>query len=171
MAETAAPPVTTFRTPFWRMYLPAVVYAQVFYGVGMWLILLLLSRFDGQRFPTTSQAAVYVVNSTAVSLVLIPVLLVYVRRLVVRLTPDGITCPNGLGRLVTVPWESVTGVKPFHLPGLPYLMVRTDRTRKKLWLPLFLGRLPEFAEKVEECAGPDHLLYQAVWPAAEQQVG
>ena len=166
---TAAPPADTFRVPFWRMYLPAVMYAQALYGVGMWLVFFALSRFDGEPFPTVPQAVVYAVNSTLVSLLLIPAFLIYVRKLVVRVSADGFTCPNGVGRMRTVGWGDITGVRRLTLPGFPYLLVTTTRTRLKLWLPLFLGRLPEFAEKVEQFAGPDHLLYQAVWPTAERQ--
>ena len=48
-------------------------------------------------------------------------------------------------------------------------MVSTTRTRLKLWLPMFLRDMHDFVEKVEQYAGPDHILYQELWPRVEQQ--
>jgi hypothetical protein len=53
------------------------------------------------------------------------------------------------------------------MPGFPYLLVTATGTRLKLWLPLFLHRFGEFVDRVEECAGSNHMLYQAIWYHAE----
>ncbi|MCU0705287.1 MAG: hypothetical protein MUF18_15050 [Fimbriiglobus sp.] len=158
-----------FRIPFWRMYLTAVVYAQVFFVPAMWTVFYLISRVNDDPFPSLPMAGMYVLGSLALTLVLAPAFWVYVRRLVVKVTPESLTCSNGLGKLVTVPWKSVVGVRPIYLPGFPYLLLRNTRTRLQLWLPLFLGRLPEFTELVGHFAGTDHLLYQALWPRVEQK--
>jgi hypothetical protein len=162
-------PTYTYRIAFWRIYFAAVVYAQAFYTPLIWGVLYLLSPGPPKPFPFTEIATLYIFGSLLLALSLIPAFWVYVRILVVRVSADGFTCSNGFGKLRTVPWGSVTWVKALHLPGFPYLLVTTDRSRLKLWLPLFLRDMPEFAEKVEQFAGADHVLYQALWPRVEQK--
>ena len=168
---TATPPADTFRIPFWRMYPGAVVYAQAGYTPLVWAQLFLLAPGRPRPFPLTEYVILYIVGSLLLTVILAPAFWVYVRKLVVRVSPDGFTCSNGFGKLVTVPWGSITGVRKLHVPGFPYLLVGRTKTRLKLWLPLFLGRLPEFAERVELYAGPEHPLYQAVWRSAEWRMG
>jgi hypothetical protein len=161
--------VHTFSIAFWRMYFAAVVYAQVLFAPCMWFVFLLLSWGLGDPFPSAAHAVLYVLGSLMLLVALAPAFWVYVRRLVVKVSPEGLTCSNGFGKLVTVPWEGISRVRPLILPGFPYLLVKTDRTRLWLWLPLFLKRMPEFVEQVERHAGADHMLYQALWPRVEQK--
>jgi hypothetical protein len=163
------PAAHTFRISFWRIYFAAVVYAQVLFAPAMWGVFYLDSVRFNMPFPTAWNIATYVAGSVLVNLLLAPAFALYVRALPVRVSPDGFSCPNGLGKMVTVPWEAITKVKPLHLPGFPYLMVSTTRTRLKLWLPLMLRDLPEFTELVGRFAGHDHVLYQALWPRVEQK--
>lgn len=161
----------TYRIPFWRLFLPMLVFGQGVYWLGMGLVLLFDVVASGARLTVSGQLLGLVVGSVAIAVLMLPAALTMVVVLPVRVSPDGLTCPNGFGTLVTVPWDSIRWVKRFSFPAMPYLLVKTDRTWLKLWLPMFLRRLPEFAEKLEEYAGPDHILYRAVWPVAERQVG
>ncbi len=149
------------------MYFAALVYAQAFYTPLIWAVLYLLTPGSPKPFPFNEFATLYIFGSLLLALVLIPAFWVYVRILVVRVSADGFTCSNGFGKLMTVPWGAISRVKALHIPGFPYLLVTTDRSRLKLWLPLFLRGLPEFADKVEQFAGADHLLYQALWQRVE----
>lgn len=169
MAHTAVTPAHTYRISFWRIYFAAVVYAQVLFAPGMWAVIYWQSVQAGLSFPTDWQLGLYVAGSVAVALVLAPAFLAYVFTIPVKVSPAGFTCGNGFGKLVTVPWDSITKVRPLYLPGFPYLMVWTTRTRLKLWLPLFLRDMPEFVERVEGFAGHEHVLYQALWPRVEQK--
>lgn len=150
----------TFRIPFWRIYLPAVMYAQALFAPLMWgMFYLTIGGFGGLG---RQQVVLYGLGAAAVAGLLVPTFLIYVFVLKVRVTPDGLTCSNGMGGIKTVPWESITGVKRLILPGFPYLVVSSTKIRLKLWLPLFLGRMEEFSDKVEEYAGGDHPLYRAL---------
>lgn len=169
MANPTLTETHTFRIAFWRIYFAAVVYAQAMFTPGMWAVIYWQSVEAKLPCPTDWQMGLYVAGSVAVALVLAPAFFAYVRTLPVRVSADGFTCGNGFGKLVTVPWESITKVKAFYLPGFPYLLVWTTKTRLKLWLPLFLREMPEFVERVEEFAGHDHPLYQALWPRVEQK--
>ncbi len=169
MASATVTDVHTFRIPFWRMYLPVAVYAQVLYLPGMWVIFYLQAVIYPQPWPTAFHFQASVAGSVGVVAVLAPAFWLYVRRSVVRVSADGFTCSNGFGRLRTVKWGDITAVRSLHIPGFPYLLVTTTQTRLKLWLPLFLGRLDEFTEQVGRFAGPDHILYQALWPRVEQK--
>lgn len=146
------------------MYLPMVVYAQALYLPGMWVIFYLQSYRFTQPFPTGFQFQSSLIGCVGVVLVLMPLFWAYVQFQVVKVSAVGITCSNGFGKMVTVRWEEVVGIRKLYIPGLPYLLVSTTPTRLKLWLPLFLGNMQEFADKVEEYAGSEHVLYQAVWP-------
>jgi len=169
MAQTVASHTHTFRIPFWRMYLPIVVYAQTLYLPGMWLIFFVIGAMNGVAWATEFHFVSSLAGCVGVILTLMPAFWVYVRRHVVRVGPDTFTCSNGFGKLVTVPWSAITKVRPLYLPGLPYLMISTSRTRLKLWLPMFLRDMHEFVEKVERYAGGDHILYQELWPRVEQK--
>ena len=159
----------TFRIAFWRTYFAAAVYAQAFFAPLIWAVLYLLSPGPPKPFPFTEFAILYIFGSLLLALLLVPAFLVYVRMLVVRASADGFTCSNGFGIMRTVPWGAITRARAFHIPGFPYLLVTTTESRLKLWLPLFLRDLPALAEKVEQFAGADHLLYQALWPRVEQR--
>lgn len=112
--------------------------------------------------PTVGVQLVGMVGSSLVSTILMaPAALWMKLALPVRVSADGFSCPNGFGKMVTVSWDGILEVRSFNLPGLPYLLVKTDLSRLKLWLP-------QFVEKVEEFAGPDHVLYQALWPRVEK---
>ena len=145
--------VHTFRIAFWRIYFAALVYAQAFYTPLIWAVLYLLSPGSPKPFPFTEFATLYIFGSLLLAVVLGPAVWVYVRLLVVRVSADGLTCSNGFGKLLTVPWDAITRVKALHIPGFPYLLVTTSRSRLKLWLPLFLRDLPEFVETVGRSAG------------------
>jgi hypothetical protein len=161
MADAAVTSSHTFRIPFWRMYLPAAVYAQFLYAPGMWGAFYFLASARGASLDSR-MIGPYLIGSAAVAVLLAPAFLVYVWRHRVTVTPDTFTCSNGFGGIPTVPWDSITGVKRLNVPGFPYLLVTSTKTRLKLWLPLFLGRFEEFTEKVEEYAGVDHPLYRAL---------
>lgn len=156
----------SFRIPFWRMYLSAAVYAQVLFAGGMWLTFYLLAKARGMDMDL-GMVVSYALGAAAVAGLLVPAFLVYVYLFKVTVSPDGLTCSNGFGKMVTAPWGSVTGVKRLIVPGFPYLLVSTSATRLKLWLPLFLGRMDDFVARVDEYAGPDHVLYQHIWQCAE----
>ncbi|MEO2090268.1 MAG: hypothetical protein ABGY75_12310 [Gemmataceae bacterium] len=156
----------TFRVPFWRMYLPAAVYAQVLFAGGMWLTFYILAKARGAGLDHAMVVS-YALGAAAVAGLLVPAFLVYVYLLKVTVSPDGLTCSNGFGKMVTAPWDSVTGVKRLIVPGFPYLLVSTSTTRLKLWLPLFLGRMDEFVTRVEGYAGSEHILYQHLWQYAD----
>lgn len=162
------PPVATFRIPFWRLFIPMLVFGQAIYWLGMGLVLLFDVVASGAQLTANGQLVGLVVGSVAIAVLMLPAALLMAILLPVRVSADGFTCPNGFGKLVTVPWESIRTVKRFTFPAMPYLLVKTDRSWLKLWLPLFLHRLPELAEKLEVYAGSDHVLYRAVWPAAEK---
>lgn len=165
---TTATSADTFRIPFWRMYLPAAVYAQVLFAGGMWLTFYILAKIRGTGMDHMMVVS-YALGAAAVAGLLVPAFLVYVYLLKVTVTSDGLTCSNGFGKMVTAPWGSVTGVKRLIVPGFPYLLVSTSTTRLKLWLPLFLGRMDEFVGKIEEYAGSDHVLYQHLWRHADDR--
>jgi hypothetical protein len=166
---TDAPPADTFRMSFWRIYTAAAVYAQLLFAPGLWAVIYWQATAARVPCPTDWQVGLYVIGSLAVAVVLAPAFFAYVRSLPVKVSADGFTCGNGFGKLVTVPWESITRVKPLILPGFPYLMVWTTKTKLRLWLPLFLRDLPEFTEKVEANAGGGHVLYQNLWPRVEEK--
>lgn len=153
-------PSDTFQIPFWRIYLPAVMYAQALYAPLMWGVFYVTSRgFGGLG---RQQIELYGLGAAAVAGLLVPAFPIYVLVLKVRVSRDGLTCSNGIGGIKTVPWEAITGAKKLYVPGFPYLLVSATGTRLKQWLPLFLGRMEEFTTKVEEYAGCDHPLYRAL---------
>ena len=158
----------TFRIPFWRMYLPAAVYGQVLFAPGMWLTFYLMASARGAGLDET-MVVLYAVGSAMVAVLLAPAFLVYVWKQRVTVTPHTLTCSNGFGKLVTVPWGSITAVRRLILPGFPYLLVKSTHSRFKLWLPLFLGRFAEFTDRVEEYAGADHPLCPHLWKRAERE--
>lgn len=155
----------TFRIPFWRMYLPAAVYAQVLYAPLMWLVFFLMS---GGRGLTGVHVVMYAAGSAMIAGLLAPAFLVYVHMLKVTVSAAGLTCSNGFGKLETAPWDTISGVKRLAFPGFPYLLVGWTGGRLKLWLPLFLGRFDEFVAAVEDHAGPGHVLNPHLWRAAEK---
>jgi hypothetical protein len=159
--------VHTFRMPFWQLLIAMLVVGQAFY----WALLGITTLVDVIAFDSTFLAGasigVAVLTSLICSVIMVPAAAWVKFALPVRVSADGFTCPNGFGKLVTVPWESIRDVRPFTVPGLPYLVVKTDRTRFKLWLPLFMREMPELIERVEQFAGADHLLYQALWSRVE----
>jgi hypothetical protein len=169
MASAAVTDTHTYRISFWRIYFAAVVYAQVLFAPAMWGVFYLDAVRFSMPFPTAWNAVLYVVGSVLVNLLMAPAFWVYVRALPVRVSAEAFTCSNGFGKTVAVPWDSITGVKHLPLPGFPYLLVTTTRTKLKLWLPLLLRDLRGFTEKVEEHAGPDHPLFHALWPRVEQK--
>jgi hypothetical protein len=161
MTHTTATSTDTFRIPFWRMYLPAAVCAQVLFVPLMALMFRVTTGSVGWNVRTRIE--LYVLAAAAVAGLLVPAFLVYVRFFRVRAMADGLTCPNDLGKLTTAPWGSITRVRRFILPGFSYLLISITGSRFKLWLPLFLDRFPEFVASVEEHAGSDHVLYQHLW--------
>lgn len=169
MASATATPVHTFRIVFWRIYFASVAYAQVLFAPSMWGVIYWQSVQASLPCPTDWQLGLYIAGSVAIALVLAPAFFAYVLTIPVKVSPTGFTCGNGLGKLVTVPWSAITKVRPLYLPGFPYLMVSTSQTQLKLWLPMFLRDMHEFVEKVEQYAGPNHILYQALWPRVEQK--
>jgi hypothetical protein len=158
----------TYRIPFVRLFLAMLVVGQSVFWLFMGLALLLGVVIPGGRITLGAEFVGMVAASVISTLLMAPAALWMKLALPVRVSPDSFSCPNGFGKMVTVPWGAIRDVKSFNLPGMPYLLVRTDRTRLKLWLPLFLREMPEFVEKVEQFAGQDHVLYQALWPQAEQ---
>ncbi len=158
----------SFRIAFWRMYLPAAVYAQVLFAGGMWLTFYVLAKARGIDMDL-GMVVSYALGAAAVAGLLVPAFLIYVAVLKVTVSPDGLTCSNGFGKLTTATWGSITGVKRLIVPGFPYLLVSTSATRLKLWLPLFLGRMDEFVAKIEEYAGSDHVMYQHLWRYADDR--
>ena len=114
---TTALPTHTYLIAFWRMYFGAAVYAQALYVPGMWAIFYLLSVAYRAPFPTADEFVLSVAGSAGVALVLMPAFFVYVRKLVVRVSADGLTCSTGLGTLRAVPWEAISRVQRFTSPA------------------------------------------------------
>lgn len=158
----------TFRMPFWHLLFAMLVVGQTFYWALLGITTLVDVTAFGSTFFAGGSIGVAVITSFICSVIMVPAAFWLKFALPVRVSAGGFTCPNGFGLLVTVPWESIREVRPFTVPGLPYLVVKTDRTRFRLWLPLFLREMSEFVERVEQFAGHDHPLYQALWPRVER---
>ena len=132
-----------------------------------WLLAYLTAAKFAGAFPTTNDLIGYVATSLVVTVILFPTAWLLWYALPCKVSADGLACPNAFGKMVSVKWGDITAVRSFWFPGLPYLVVRTSGSRWRLWVPLFLGRLDEFTEQVGRFAGPDHVLYQALWPRVE----
>ena len=155
---TTRPPVNlagaaTFRMPFWRWYLAALVVSQVLFAV---LNILPALTIDPDRFPAGYYLATLPFGAAAFPVVLAPVMLLYVLVWTVRVAPAGLRASDMWGRFATVSWHSVTAVKPVPVPLLPYLRVYSSETPRVLWLPHFMWDYPRYAALVAEYAGGDH---------------
>lgn len=147
----------TFRQPFWRWYLAALVFGQVIFPVLNAVPAILSPHFGWTYFWKT-----YPFGAAAITIVFAPAMFAYVRLWRTRVSPAGLSGSNAWGWPLTVPWRSIDQVKPFPLPGLPSLRVYSKETRLVLWLPLFLNDFPRFVELVEQYAGSNHPLTVAV---------
>jgi hypothetical protein len=52
-------------------------------------------------------------------------------------------------------WEEIASATPSRLLGLPWMIVRSHRTRNALWLPLFYADVPGFWRAVDDFASGD----------------
>jgi hypothetical protein len=159
----------TYRIPFLRLFVAMLVTGQVAIWLVFGVILLADVVVFGVNVAVGGQLIGMVAASVLSSVLMAPAAVWMQFALPVRVSANHFACPNGFGKMVTVPWASIQEVRPFTIPGLPYLVVKTDRTRVKLWLPLFLRQLPELVEKVGQFAGHDHVLYRALWVRTEQR--
>jgi hypothetical protein len=151
----------TSRMSIGRLFAAGLVYAQAFYWLVMGAFLLLdWATYGRVPFADAGQAVVLVVGSASVAVLIAPAFLLMVWLMPVRVTADTLTSTNAIGFPLTVPWDAVSAVRLFHMPGLPYLIVTAGR--KRVWLPLFVDGLPELAERVRESAGEDHPLTAAL---------
>lgn len=168
--DTAPASVThVYRVRFWRLLLVGAVFAQLLYAAFVWITNGVTAvRLSVPLFSEMNLIA-YVIGSVCITVLMFPAFLLLVYYLPVKVSADMFACPNAFGTLVAVPWDSITAVRAFTIPGFPYLLLSVSGRTLKLWLPLCLGRFPEFVEKVGENAGQDHLLYQALWPRVEQK--
>lgn len=165
------PPPRTFRVPYWRVYLPAAVYTQVFLTAWLWgcFAISLLAGYPHGAELAGFIALAHLFYSLSVPVTLLPIgVLVYWWVVAVRVSAGGLTCPNTFGWRTTVSWETVVAVKRSYLLGFPHLLLRCERRWLRLRLPLTLERLGEFLREVELFAGPRHVLTQSLRAVAEE---
>ncbi len=80
----------------------------------------------------------------------------------VRVGPGGLRGYDFWSLPAVVSWDGITDLRPLSLVGLPFLLIQSDVSRRRLWLPLFLADYPGFVEAVAESAGDDHPLTVAL---------
>lgn len=84
-------------------------------------------------------------------------------RMLIAVSPAGLTCYTSAGTYQFVEWTAMTWMRPTRVVlGLPYLRLGCADGRSPLWLPLFLIDMPRFAALVSTNAGPEHPLAVAL---------
>ena len=71
-----------------------------------------------------------------------------------RLSAEGVRAFNFWGLPCRMTWDEISAATPSRFLGLPWLIVRSHRTKNALWLPLFYADKPAFWEMLAEFAPP-----------------
>lgn len=144
----------TFRQPFWRWYLFAVVAGQVLFP----LVNLIPAAAAPQQFGWNYFRATSPFGAAMIPLFMAPAIFLYVRIWTVRVGPAGLRGFTFWGRFVTVSWASIDRVTPAAIPLFPQLRVYSPEARRPIWLPAFLNDYRHFTERVARHAGGRHPL-------------
>src|SRR5262249_33924936 len=139
----------TFRMPFWRWYVVSVVFGQVMFP----LLNLVPAVADPQNFGWAYFRTTSPWGAAVIPAGMAPAMFGSGRLFPIRIRPRGLRGSNAWGLPVTMTWRSIDRVKLFAVPCVPYLRVRSTRTSRSMWLPLFLNDFPHFAELVARHAG------------------
>lgn len=77
----------------------------------------------------------------------------------ITVSAEGLNCIDWMLSYRFISWNNIRFVKPSRaFFGLPYFRIGLKDSKDVIWLPLFLGELPEFINQVIQYAGEDNLL-------------
>ena len=74
---------------------------------------------------------------------------VLIRYFKITITNTGIKGYGFWGKYHSIEWEDIVDVKPLRIIGLKYIRVFNTRTKRPLWLPLFLSDMNRFKEEIQ----------------------
>jgi hypothetical protein len=163
------PEVHVYRMQYWCLMIAGAVFAQLLLTGLSVLGGVIASIQESIPLDWAEVLLSYAFCSLCTIALMCPTFLLLIYLLPVKVSATSLACPGTFGNMVTVSWDEITGVRPFPIPGFGYLMVTCSGKRPMMWLPLCLRRFPQFVEDVGRFAGPDHALYQALWPRVEQK--
>ena len=146
-------PAQTFRMSWLRLYAAVTFWAIVALSLPI-LFLLPLMLFTGQWF--TGRA----VFTTAAGLLTGLTFGVIFAALIaacypVHLSNDGLNGFNFWGFRIAIAWNDMVSATPLRFMNLPWLIVRSHRTKNALWLPLFYADNRKFQAAVMQFAPAD----------------
>ncbi len=137
-----------FKWSFWKFFIATFVYWIVTASIGLFPILI------------TDRQGVNACITVAIVIGAVAALVAVIGKEVhkVAVSPSYVSGYGFWGSSINLRWQKIKTVRPINFAGLRYLRLYSSRSKRVLWLPLFLQDKKGFKNAVTQFAPPENPL-------------